>query len=1428
MFSQYYSAVQRLRRVWRFQQKLYADGKNRFVKNGRKYGTICEVNMRKLFCAFLLAAMAVAGAGAENDGYNEWIKRREALTKDKSVVRYYTFEDLKDSKSIVKDLSPSGADLTFVPFKDVKTGEVFDDLQVIEGRWPEKKAVRLDRGWLQGKPADIANKQFTVEIWFRKNGPGSVRIPDGAQRGYIISSPAGWGAGWRVKTEYAPSPWLTFDIGIEKNNVRAKSDKMYADKIWHHLAATWDGREMKLYVDGAMVASAEYSGEYIPSKEFFKIGYRSGGSVLLDMDEVVIYNRALSAQEIEKAGKGFSSVSAEDVFSKADSYIRSGDYDNARAEYGKLKGLPSFGRELALFNIAETYMLEKNYAGAHRTFSEIYSIPGLTPYYRIYGLFREAQVYLEQKNYGGARELYRQAAGAKGASPHHVFRANLFIGDTYRDERKYSLAGQVYEKLLREEENSPFPNDGYRLNLCERLDSIDGLGDGAVFKSERQKRTERVKSPKHAIYVSLKGKDYNPGTKEKPFATIKRAKEEIRKIKEKGLPEGGITVYLRGGRYFISESILFGKDDSGNENAPVVYRSYSGEEARFIGGSQVSNFKLLTDPGTLKLLPPEARGKVWAADLKEAGITQYGKLLNRGAYADFIKNPGLPGALELIFNGKIMTLSRWPNDGWVRVAGLSDPDGEFRNTPYQKNKFIYSDERPGRWLEEKEVWIKGYLEGSKPYEVKHVRIKNIDAEKKSIETETVPGPSRWENTLFQPKSPYYAYNLLSEIDMPGEWYLDRETGMLYFYPPEPLENSEVILSTLDGPLVKLEGASNIIFHDLVLEGTWRSAVEILGGRNNLVAGSVIRNAGQFGVIMKDGWENGVVGCDIHDTGEGGILLDGGDRLKLIPSNHYADNNHIYRFNRFDGGYRPALKIRGIGQRVSHNLIHDGPHMAIRFESNDHIIEYNELYDAPSESREIGAINIYGEPWYLMNRGTVIRNNFFHHVSYHFSPNLTHGLNAIHIDAMNAGLVLTDNIFYRVPLGVSSTYPGNYLTDNLFVDVDGIGLVQGDRSNIFCKGQDIDAGPNYSIVNGLAVRLGSMRYKQPPWNYRYPPLVGMMEKEPAVWGKIQGSVIERNVNTGGRFISFGSGTRETTRFGDNWDGEKPFLVDKEHMDFRLRAGSPVYGLSGCNPLPFEETGLYEDELRATWPVTRGPVKYYKADWKPVEELKQTTMAALPRVSKSLGYRISRRTVPVTIDGKLDAKEWLGLDKSKAMVIKQYYTGEEKKGPPSYAWLLYDDEYLYIATMHDPDPYVENMPARLREFMPVIEIAVESQMGAHSQGWWMEDMPTGPIYVFDASVTDDFRVRSGDMFGMPHDRVVKLEAESEYKAVFLNKESISWTSEVKIPMKLIGINPREVDKLAFNIGTYKRSGWFAWVATGAHIWRVENAGVIEFAR
>src|SRR6187551_2018838 len=88
------------------------------------------------------------------------------------------------------------------------------------------------------------------------------------------------------------------------------------------------------------------------------------------------------------------------------------------------------------------------------------------------------------------------------------------------------------------------------------------------------------------FYVASSGKDSNPGSIEKPFASLEKARKEVRKIlsKEKSI---SVTVYLRGGNYFIKNSVVFDSLDSGTGDNAVTYTSYNNETVSFSGGISI-------------------------------------------------------------------------------------------------------------------------------------------------------------------------------------------------------------------------------------------------------------------------------------------------------------------------------------------------------------------------------------------------------------------------------------------------------------------------------------------------------------------------------------------------------------------------------------------------------------------------------------------------------------------------------------------------------------------------------------------------------------------------------------------------------------------------------------------------------------------------
>ena len=1379
----------------------------------------------------LLTALALNVMG-ETEWEKRWLERKEALRNDKSVMRHYTFEDVKDSQSMIKDISGNGADLKFIPRK-VAQKEILD-LQVVEGRIPGKKAVRLDRGYYQGPVVDIDKGAFTVECWFRRKGKATV-YPELKASANTLLLCGGGPTGWSLFPAVPPDnliarisclPGTTSD-GKKTGSLSARASGVSVphDK-WNHAAFTWDGKEIFLYFNGVLVGRIKHDGKYVPAKGPLMVGYSDGE--VIDIDEVVIYSRVLNSEEIKQAGAGQEEAAGErikSIFSAADRFIEKGDFTKARKEYEEFKNILGidYGIQLYLFNTAESYRIEKNYREAHGTYDSLLKLPGLSLNYRVCGLFGKAALYSEQKEYRREREVYTGILKINGLSGNDSMRARRATGDTYTSERQYNKARDIYEALMRETAIANNPNEMHRLELADRLEFIDNLKDGEEIVPARERRASRVKLPKYSIYVSPSGSDNGDGSLHNPFATLRRVQEEVRRvIREKGLPGKGIVVFMREGRYFMEDTISFGSEDSGTEESPVVYRSYPGEEVRIIGGKTVNNFKPVDAPDILRRLPAESRDRVRVADLKELGITEYGQLRNRGF------GTPQPGAMEVIYNGNVMQMARYPNDGWLRVAALVNPAGDyiFRNTPYQKGKFIYSGSRPERWTDEDDAWLKGYLGPMVPYVVKHAKITSIDTKGKVINVAEDPRTANIKDPAYvgsriSKGEPYFAYNLLSEIDMPGEYYIDRKNGKLYLWPPGEGNNNEIIVTTLDKPLVEFKNASHMVLYRLVFEGTWRTAVEISGGENNLVAGCTVRNTGQYALKIPGGWNHAVVGCDLYDLGEGGIHLAdhnsytlrntsaAENRKKLIPNGFVVENNHIYRFNRLCGGNAAAIAIQGIGQRVSHNLINDSTHYGISIAHNNHVFEYNEIHDIVAHSRELGAVYTWDGGQSLTYRGNILRNNFIHHITGHSSPNASHGVRAVHIDGISSNLTLSGNVFFRTN-GISSSAPDCRFENNIFVNCFP-GISQGNRSDILEKDGKLNLWAYESLRS-----LKRVDFNQPPWSVRYPQLTGVMEKENRPLGWPRNVTIARNVSVGGPFATFAGGLLNYIKVENNMTEADPLFVNPETNDFRLRPGSPAYDIAGIEPVPLDKIGLYNDELRASWPAAREIGKYF-------DPSKETGIA------KPKEYGVKRCTSQIKIDGKLEKNEWLGLDKSMAIMMDKHYTAlQDEEGPKSYAWLLYDDTHLYIGIEHTPDPWTEEMPVTLKKFeLVVTEISIEGHVKSDIRGWWLPDMATGPIYILWGY--GDGRIRILDSYcKMPEDIKEELLKNIQYAAIMHDPENFHWTAEWKIPLSLLGINPGELEGRRFNIGVPRRKNWVAWMYTNGPIWRLEGGGYIKFVK
>ena len=284
------------------------------------------------------------------------------------------------------------------------------------------------------------------------------------------------------------------------------------------------------------------------------------------------------------------------------------------------------------------------------------------------------------------------------------------------------------------------------------------------------------------FYVAPDGRDAWSGQRatpngrktDGPFATLERARDEVRRLKKRD----GVTVFVRGGRYQITQTFALKAEDSGTTQAPVVYRACKGEQPVFSGGVRLTGFQPVREAAILARLPAEARGQVVQVDLKAQGVTHVIPL-RLGGFAGGLGFSTHP-TMELFFNGQALPLARWPNTGFVHVADVAADAGKT-------GPIRYDGDRPQRWKDDQDILLYGYWfhDWADSYE----RVASIDTARHEI---TLAPP--YTTYGYRKGQRYYAVNLLSELDMPGEWYLDRSSGTLYLYPPADPNPAVVELS----------------------------------------------------------------------------------------------------------------------------------------------------------------------------------------------------------------------------------------------------------------------------------------------------------------------------------------------------------------------------------------------------------------------------------------------------------------------------------------------------------------------------------------------------------------------------------------------------------------------------------------------------------
>ena len=523
-----------------------------------------------------------------------------------------------------------------------------------------------------------------------------------------------------------------------------------------------------------------------------------------------------------------------------------------------------------------------------------------------------------------------------------------------------------------------------------------------------------VTAPATVFYVVPNGSDASPGFQAQPFATPQHARDAIRAARQSG-DQGPFAVQFGGGIYPLSATLVFAPEDSGTATAPVVWRSAPNEQAVFSGGRVIDGFHETTVNG----------GRRWTVELPDvkAGGQSFRQL--------FVSVGGQP--YERRYR---------PQIGMKRVDGLTfspkriNPGAHHREA--QKDfYFAPGDFKQWENLGDVEVVILHVWSSSR------MLVQQVDTEKNIVTFTGMPTFAVNQDGL----QPYFIENVKEELKSPGEWYLDRPTGVLTYLPcdGETLANTRVVVPRLVN-VIALTGdyghgrfVSHLVFDHLAFahnesplprEGYGGSqgqpdlpaAIELTGAKDCTFQRCTVSQTGNYGIGLGLGAQNNaVVGCRLFDLGGGGVKV--GD-IRMKPDAKYPElptGNRIENCAISDGGilYFSGNAVWGGIVRdtvVRHNQIWNFSYSGIAFGWAWHDkptscaanhIEYNSISNVLTLIADGASIYTLGR-----QPGTVIRNNVTRDNLK--SPFTKHYWQlGLYLDEGSAEMLIENNFVYRV-------------------------------------------------------------------------------------------------------------------------------------------------------------------------------------------------------------------------------------------------------------------------------------------------------------------------------------------------------------------------------------------------------------------------------
>lgn len=684
-------------------------------------------------------------------------------------------------------------------------------------------------------------------------------------------------------------------------------------------------------------------------------------------------------------------------------------------------------------------------------------------------------------------------------------------------------------------------------------------------------------------YVSPTGNDANPGTKDLPFQTIGHAKTQVSIWKQTNGNEH-ITVWLDGGEYRLSETLVFGLEDAAPHGFTITYAALPGETPVINSDVPVKDWKKLKrKPGGL---PDVARGEVWVAAVPESA--------------------GIP---KTVYDSQGML----PRARTKAIAHLRESEswrgsGEYHHMlPFEKGstKDLFHPQNAEILVIPAAPWTMNILPVSR-----------VDHETGMVYLGAASTYALAAPRFYMGPEAIWVENTFAGLDEPGEWVFDSEERLLYYWPRDSQHPGEDVVVPQLIEMIRVEGeidyegptdkpVTGLNFKGIRfthgerfesagltgrgLQHDWErfdestALVRFRGAENCSVEDCIFIHSGGTGVRLDlHAQKIRIINNELSELGGGGILLAGyGPGTKDVNKNNEISNNYIHHLGRLWWHCLGVWAWQSGHNLISHNTIHNVPYTAIAVTGR---IGWDKSGSAECSKtvrwHETGAFT-GRESWeererFLHGRQNVIENNDIHHVM-----DIMQDGNGVYISGAGHGNVVRGNYVHDTPsmaageaIRCDDDQHETLIENNVVFryGTHGIGICSKGRNHIF---NNIVACPPHRVNRGMLsleptndmINAGSRIFH----NIFY----AILPDQPFLFRR----GIERVVETVeiDRNIYFNSSdphaaddylewAREKGREGNSIQ-EDPLFVDIENGNFGLKPNSPVLQL-GFRPFELD--------------------------------------------------------------------------------------------------------------------------------------------------------------------------------------------------------------------------------------------------------------------